>query len=362
MSKLFEATEINGMKLANRFVRSATFEGMAATDGAVTPRLINTMTALAKGGVGLIITSHAYVQREGQAAPLQIGVYKDELLAGLKEMTEAVHASGGKIIMQLSHAGRAAFGQPPLLVSKLAGDDPLAKEIGLDDINQLVAAYAAAAARAKAAGFDGVEIHCAHGYLLSQFLTPALNCRQDQYGGSIENRTRIHVEIIKAVRKVVGEQYPVIVKLNSRDFIEDGLQFLDALQAGKILAAAGIDAIELSGGVITSKLGPSRINIKTENDEAYFREEAKELKKLVDIPLILVGGIRSFQVAESLVDSGTADYLSMSRPFIREPELINRWQSGDLNKALCVSDNACFKTAVAGNGVYCAVAAKESKS
>lgn len=361
MSKLFETTEINGMKLTNRFVRSATFEGMASIDGAVTPKLTDTMAALARGGVGLIITSHAYVQREGQAAPLQIGIDKDELVIGLKEMTEAVHTHEGKIMMQLSHAGRAAFGHTPMLVSRLTGDDPSAKEMDLKDIANLVSAYAAAAERAKAAGFDGVEIHCAHGYLLSQFLTPAINWRQDQYGGSIENRTRIHKEIIKAVREVVGEQYPVIIKLNSRDFIENGLQFLDALQAAQILAAAGIDAIELSGGVLTSKLGPSRINIRTEKDEAYYREEAQEMKKNIDIPLILVGGIRSWQVAEELVDSGTADYISMSRPFIREPELINRWKSGDLNKALCLSDNACFKTAVSGNGVYCAIAAKENQ-
>lgn len=362
MSILFEKSEINGMSLTNRFVRSATFEGMAASDGAVTPKLIETMTALARGGVGLIITSHAYIQIEGQAAPMQLGIYKDELIEGLREMTNAVHECGGKIIMQLSHAGRYAYGHTPILVSKLETDDPKVKEIELNDIAQLVTAFADAARRAKASGFDGVEIHSAHGYLLSQFLTPAFNQRQDQYGGNIENRSRIHVEIMQAVRKVVGHDYPVIVKLNSQDFIEDGLSFKDAIQAAQILASTGIDAIELSGGVLTSKPGPSRINIKQAEDEAYFRNEARALKQLIEIPLILVGGMRSFQVAESLVESGTADYISISRPLIREPELINRWKSGNHSRALCLSDNLCFKTAISGNGVYCAVAAKEKES
>ncbi|MDD3654090.1 MAG: NADH:flavin oxidoreductase [Desulfotomaculaceae bacterium] len=361
MNRMFEKTEIKGVVLKNRFVRSATYEGMATDDGAATPRLIETMSDLAKGGVGLIITGHAYVLEEGKAGPWQLGAHRDDLIPGLQDMTDAVHRCGGKIMMQLSHAGRFAFKHTPAVVSDQGEPGaPKAKEIDADGISRIVSAFASAARRAKESGFDGVQIHCAHGYLLNQFLSPAFNQRRDNYGGSIENRTRIHVEIIRAVREAVGEDYPVIIKLNGQDFIDNGLSIEDSLQAGEIMARAGIDAIELSGGLISGPMVPSRVGIKNEEDEAYFQEQAREFKKRIDIPLILVGGIRSFQVAERLVESGTADYISLCRPLIREPNLINRWESGDLRRALCMSDNRCFKTAFSGNGVSCA-AVKDKK-
>jgi len=189
MSKLFESSEINGIELSNRFVRSATWEGMATDDGAVTPKLIETMVNLAKGGVGLIISSHTYVRPEGQAGPWQLGIYKDELIHGLQEMTAAVHDCGGKIVAQLSHAGNFApeqlIRQAPPVVSNFEGlaESPR-KELTARDIQELASAFADAAERAKSAGFDGVQIHSAHGYLLSQFLSPVFNRRQDEYGGA----------------------------------------------------------------------------------------------------------------------------------------------------------------------------------
>ncbi len=359
MSKLFEASEINGMQLSNRFVRSATWEGMAADDGACTPKLIDMMAALAEGGVGLIITSHAYVSAEGQAGPWQLGVYKDELFPGLESMAKAVHENGGKVVMQLAHAGYFSF-------AKLTGQEPMApsavdgfakgsrREMTAEDIQQVVSAYGAAAGRAQQAGFDGVQIHSAHGYLLSQFLSPAFNQRNDQYGGDIRNRARALIEVLQSVRSAVGKDYPVLVKMNCQDFIDNGLALEDSLQAGALLAQHGIDAIELSGGILTGgKLSPSRMGIKTEDKEAYFQQDAVAFKKQIDVPLILVGGNRSFQVAEGLVDDGVADYLSMSRPLIREPGLINRWKSGDLARATCLSDNMCFEPARKGEGIYC---------
>jgi len=366
VSKMFERTEINGMVLSNRFVRSATWEGMAASDGAVTPKLIATMAALARGGVGLIVSSHAYVRPEGQAGPGQLGIYKDELIPGLREMTAAVHDSGCKMVMQLAHAGKFApeilTGQAPLVVSDYEeGETPL-REITNQDIQELVTSFADAARRAKIAGFDGVQIHSAHGYLLSQFLSPAFNRRQDKYGGDINNRSRIHMEVYRAIREVVGQDYPVLIKLNCRDFVESGLSLEDSLQVGRMLADAGLDAIELSGGLLTGgKLSPSRPGIKSEEEEAYFREEARYFKNAIGIPLILVGGMRSFQVAQRLVDDGVADYISMSRPFIREPDLINRWKSGDHCRAECKSDNRCFRTGMSGNGIYCDMKNKEDQ-
>jgi len=367
MSKLFETSEINGMKLANRFVRSATWEGMAADDGACTPKLIDLMVSLAKGDVGLIITSHAYVSPEGQAGPWQLGVYKDELVSGLTEMTKAVHDHGGKIVIQLAHAGYFAnaklTGQTPIAPSNAEG---FAKgprqEMTADEIQGIVKAYGAAAKRAQTAGFDGVQIHCAHGYLLSQFLSPAFNQRKDEYGGEIRNRARALIEVLRKIRQVVGKDYPVLVKMNCQDFIENGLQPEDSLQAGKMLVENGIDAIELSGGVlIGGKLSPSRMGIKSEEKEAYFQNEARTFKREVNVPLILVGGNRSFQVAERIVNEGVADYISLCRPLIREPDLVNRWKSGDLSKAACVSDNMCFEPAMKGDGIYCLTEEREIK-
>ncbi len=160
--------------------------------------------------------------------------------------------------------------------------------------------------------------------------------------------------MLGSVRSAVGKDYPVLVKINCQDFIESGLTPEDALQAGIMLADNGIDAIELSGGILTGgKLSPSRMGIKTEDKEAYFQQEAIAFKKKVDVPLILVGGNRSFQVAERLINEEVADYLSMSRPFIREPDLINRWKSGDRSRATCLSDNLCFGPASKGYGIYC---------
>jgi 2,4-dienoyl-CoA reductase-like NADH-dependent reductase (Old Yellow Enzyme family) len=365
MSKLFEHSVINGMELSNRFVRSATWEGMAAEDGSVTPKLTETLVALAKGGVALIITGQAHVLPEGQATPWQLGIYKDELIEGLQEMTTAVHGFGAKIVIQIAHGGTLAsgklIGRPPLAVSNFEGlSKSPREEMTTDYIRGLVVAFADAARRAKAAGFDGVQIHSAHGYLLSQFLSPAFNRRQDEYGGGVDNRARIHLEIYQAIRKAVGEEFPVLIKLNGRDFAENGLGLEDSLRVGRMLADAGLDAIELSGGLLTGgKLSPSRFGIKSEEQEAYFREDAQAFKNEINIPLILVGGIRSLEVAERLVEDGVADYLSMCRPLIREPALINRWKAGDRRRALCKSDNMCFAPGLQGQGIYCVTEEQE---
>ncbi|MFO7665330.1 MAG: NADH:flavin oxidoreductase [Desulfobacterales bacterium] len=365
MSKLFEETQINGMVLINRFVRSATWEGMAGEDGSATPKLIDCMISLARGGVGLIISGHTYVHKAGQAGPWQLGVYSDDLVPGLTAMADAVHKNNGKIVMQLAHAGFFAnaklSGHTPFAVSDVKG---MAKsprrEMTVQEIGEIAGFFAEAAKRAKRAGFDGVQIHSAHGYLMSQFLSPAFNKRADKYGGSIENRARALIETLHAVRSSVGQDYPVLVKINSSDFIENGLSLEDSIRVGKMLEEGGIDAIELSGGVLTSsKLSPSRMGIHSEDKESYFRQEAKAFREKISVPLILVGGNRSYNMAGRIIAEGTADYISMSRPLIREPGLINRWKSGDFAKSACLSDNQCFGPAMAGEGIYCVTEKKE---
>jgi 2,4-dienoyl-CoA reductase-like NADH-dependent reductase (Old Yellow Enzyme family) len=366
MSNLFDPTEINGMTLKNRFVRSATWEGMATENGACTLKLVETIARLAEGGVGLIITGHAYVKKQGRAGERQLGIYDDNLLDSLREMTEAVHQRDGRIIAQLAHSGLFAdpslTGYPPMAPSAISGITQHAvQEMTLSDIENVVESFGLAAQRAQKAGFDGVQLHAAHGYLLSQFLSPFFNRRSDHYGGHIENRANIHLEIMDSIRSYVGKDYPVLMKMNTRDFIEDGLELEDAVKTG-ILLAHRLDAIELSGGTgLSGKLNPVRTGIRKEADEAYFEDAAVLFKEHIDIPIILVGGIRSFEVADRIVNSGITDYVSMSRPFIREPGLINRWRSGDRLKATCLSDNRCFVPAGTGKGIYCVTKERQSK-
>ncbi|RJR24480.1 MAG: NADH:flavin oxidoreductase [Desulfobacteraceae bacterium] len=366
MSVLFEANELGGIKIRNRFIRSATWEGMAEESGACTQRLIDLMKELALGEVGLIITSHAYVRKDGQAGPWQLGMHNDGLISGLSRMTDAIHSSGGKIIAQLSHSGFFAnpklTGEAPICMSVLDGHGKTERvPMSIRDIQSLVQAFAQAGLRAKKAGFDGIQIHAAHGYLLSQSLSPAFNLRDDAFGGTIENRARFLLEVIRTTREFVGEAFPIFVKINCSDFLEKGLELNESLIVSSLIAKEEVCAIELSGGTFLSgELIPSRVKISSEEQEAYFRQAAKSLKSKVSVPVILVGGIRSLGMAEKLVENGYCDFISMCRPFIREPGLIGRWKKGDTRKAACLSDNLCFGPALAGEGIYCVIERRRS--
>jgi len=366
-SILFQSARIGSLNLQNRFIRSATWEGLAAPDGSCTDELVRLMEVLAEGEVGLIISSHAFVRPEGYAVRGQLGVHQDGLIAGLARMTEAVHGKGGRIALQLAHGGLLAgtqlTGQPPLAPSLAGGPEKITRrEMTEADIQGTVEAYGEAALRAKKAGFDAVQVHAAHGYLLNQFLSPFFNRRTDRFGGGIENRARMVLDVLASVRNAVGRDYPVLVKINSEDFLEGGLSREDSMQAGALLAGAGASAIELSGGTLLSgKLSPSRSKIDSAEKEAYFREAARAFREQIGVPLILVGGIRSFEVAEALVTEGLTDFVSLSRPFIREPGLVKRWKSGDRRKATCLSDNRCFGPPAKGQGFYCVVDREEDK-
>jgi len=365
MSALFESTIINNMQLKNRFVRSATWEGMATKEGFTTPKMIELLDKLARGGVGLIISGHAYVSREGQASAFQLGIYSDEHIPGLTQMTGAIHSSGGKIAAQLAHGGIVVPSHfnvnDPIGPSMFKRKSGMAgREMTETDIEKLTIAFALAAGRAKKAGFDGIQIHAAHGYLLSQFLSPFFNKRKDEYGGSIENRVKFVLKVLKAIRETVGSKYPILIKLNSEDFVQDGFTVDDMLFTAKKLEEAGIDAIEMSGGtVVSGDKNPSRPGKPRPGEpEAYYAFSAKKYKENIHVPLMLVGGIRNFKTAESLVKDGQTDYISLCRPLIREPDLINRWQSGDTKSATCISDNGCFKPGSEGKGIYCTVDAR----
>lgn len=363
MKKLFDKTKINQMELKNRFVRSATWEGLANSDGYCSVELANLILELAKGQIGLIITSHAYVNQTGQAGIRQLGIYRDQLISSYVEMVEKVHREGSKIIMQIAHAGcrssinltkKQSLG-PSSIEIKGCGR---CREMTKDEIFQTIEDFQKAAVRAKKAGFDGVQIHAAHGYLLSQFLSPFFNKRKDEYGGNIENRARLILEILQAIRTELGQQFAVLIKLNSEDFIEGGFTQGEMVQVSAMLESAGIDAVELSGGtsLSLSKFSSSRVGkIDSKEEEVYYRDAAKLFKEKITVPLILVGGIRSYEVALELVEKKLADYISLCRPLIREPDLIKRWQEGDIKKAACIYCNKCFVPTRAGKGIYCVV-------
>lgn len=324
MSKLFGASSINGMLLKNRFVRAAIWEGLASTEGEVTPELVKKLLSFARDGVGLIISSHSYISLEGQGAPWQLGVYQDALIPKLKEMTSAVHKNGCKIIMQLAHAGQLAdeslTALPALAVSD--SDDFSERRVKIithKDVSRIVHSYSEAARRAQLAGFDGIEIHSAHGCLLNQFLSPVLNKRHDEYGGSIDNRTRIHLMIYRAVRKAVGEDYPIVIKLDCGDVIEDGIAIDDSLHIAEIFSHTGFDAIEVSGSIImTGKLSHGQVGIPNGVNDSTCKDYAYRFKKEMSTPLILATALRSFEAAEKIITDGIADYISMSRPMVRK--------------------------------------------
>lgn len=368
-SKLFEPSSIGSLRVKNRFVRSATWEGMASEDGSCTSRLVDVIAELAKGEVGLIVSSHAFVSLEGQAGPWQLGIYDDKLIPGLSQMARAAHDGGSKIVLQLAHAGLQAA--TPLTKMEAMGPSSLprddgtnCKEMTLAEIQQTVDAFAAAAVRAKAADFDGVQIHAAHGYLISQFLSPYYNRRQDGFGGSVEHRARIVSEILGQIKSMLGNDFPVLIKMNSQDFIDGGLTIEDMLQIARLLEETGIDAFELSGGTAdaASQFKPVRQGrLPSEEKEVFYRDAAKRYKEITKTPLILVGGIRSYSVAQELVDEGVADFVSLSRPLVREPGLVARWKRGDTAKSECGSCNQCFKPILEGKGMHCVAQEREQE-
>lgn len=374
MPSLFEETQINNLTLKNRLVRSATWEGLATEDGACSDQLVAFISYLAEGGMGLIISSFTYVLPGGRGLPKMAGLDRDDYIPGYEKMTTAVHQRGGKIALQLVHAGAQTKtkwieGYTPLGPSAVEDRTyrTTPRQMTVEDIERVIEAFGQAARRGVQAGFDAIELHGAHGYLLNQFMSPYTNRREDRYGGSVENRSRFICDAYERVREAVGPDFPVLIKINCDDFIDGGATLEDWIVLAQQLAEMGIDAIEVSGGTPASgKLGPNRTGVGTIKKEAYFLPHARAIRKAVDVPLILVGGIRSPERMAQILAEGTVDYFSMSRPFIREPHLTKRWEAGDLRKAKCISCNLCFRTSLEETGLTCGyerkLAAKRKES
>jgi len=363
----FERIKLGSLVLDNRFVRSATGEGMAASGGHCSQILTRTTTALAEGGVGLIITGHTAVSSEGRAGSRQLCLWHEDHLPALADMTGSVHAAAGKIILQISHAGifssTAVTGEASVGPGVRKKDDgTLCREMNRLDIRRITGAFGRAAGLAKQAGFDGVQIHAAHGYLLSSFLSPHYNRRRDEYGGTPENRARFLHEVVQAVLQATGPNFPVLIKLNANDFLPGGSSAADMLKTAAMMERTGITAIELSGGTPESgKLIPARPGRIKPEAEGYYKEDARYFKEKIRLPLILVGGFRSPDAIQTALEEGRCDLIAMCRPFIREPDLISRWKRGDTRPSSCMSDNLCYQPVRAGKGLYCLSRVQEEK-
>ena len=368
MKKLFEQTTIQGMTLSNRFVRSATWEGMCEKDGRPTAKLTSWYRDLAAGGVGLIITGYAFVRQDGKQLPRKMGIHTDDFAPEMRNLTQAVHNEGGKICIQLVHSGAQTTaetaGRRPLAPSAVKveqyPEEPEA--MTKKDIDEIILAFGDGARRAKEYGFDAIQLHAAHGYLINQFLSPLTNRRTDDYGGSVANRCRFLIEVYRSVRSEVGPDFPVLAKLNGSDNLEGGLDLNDAVYAARLLDNEKIDAIEVSGGTSASgDENPVRTKIDKPSQEAYNLSLGREIKRAVRCPVMVVGGFRTLDVINNAVTEDGIDYISMARPFIREPNQIKRWQLGDRSPARCISCNGCFKPGLKEGGIYCVVEEMERR-
>ena len=362
----FTPTFIGEIELKNRFIRSATWDGMVGENGEISPWQMHLYQTLAAGGTALLTSGYTFVSPEGRQHYGQTGLDQDRLMEPLTELAEVVHQSGSRLFVQLVHCGGQAnpkvSGLPARAPSAI--DHPLftqrPEELTREEIRKLIKDFAAAAGRAKESGCDGVQLHAAHGYLISQFLSPSTNRRRDDFGGSLTNRFRFLRECYLRTREQVGDHFPLTIKINGQDYLENGLILDESMEICRRLAELGLDAIEVSGGSRASSLKQPVIRkIDQPEKEAYFLADAVTIQRAVDIPVITVGGIRSPQIIEQIINQGIP-LIALCRPLIREPELINRWRSGDLSPSDCTSCNGCFKPAWQGEGIRCVQSSTEN--
>jgi 2,4-dienoyl-CoA reductase-like NADH-dependent reductase (Old Yellow Enzyme family) len=307
--------------------------------------------------VGLIITGHMYVHPSGKAHPEMTGIYSDDLIPGLMGLTDVVHREGGRVVAQINHGGMQCSRETVAeTVAPSAVDVPFLKrsprEMTPDEIALLVHAYGQAARRAQEAGFDGVQIHGAHGYLIGQFLSPFVNRRTDEWGGDVEGRMRFLRAVCRAVREQVGPGYPVFIKLGMMDGVEGGLHSEEGVQVAAALEEMGLDGLEISGGIGGGTDLNVRKGIRPGESEAYFRPLARKARSATRLPIALVGGFRSRGMMEGVLAAGDADFISLCRPLICEPDFPNRLRAGAQECSPCISVNRCWAEGP-GEGIAC---------
>lgn len=303
---LLDPLDIKGIRLKNRIVMPPMATELATTRGAVTDSLIDHYIRRSKA-LGLLIVEHSYVSLGGKLSERQLGIYDDILIPGLKKLSDGIHAMGTPVVIQINHAGMV--GTEPVSPSL----SERARELQEQEIGILAESFAAAAKRSITAGFDGVEIHGAHGFLLCQFFSPLTNKRHDLYGGSLENRMRFPMEIVREVKKAIGEKI-LLYRLGSTDLDPAGIQIEESQRFVKELQRAGVDIIDVSGGMCGSR--PTQI----QDRQGYFVPQAQQIKDVVDVPVIGVGGIRDPEYANELIQKGQIDLVAVGRSLLRDPD------------------------------------------
>lgn len=371
---LFEPVRLGPVELRNRFVRAAAFEGMSQ-GGVVQQPLIDYHVSVARGGVGMTTVAYASVASEGRSYAHQLDLQRADVGEGLRRLTEAVHAEGAKVALQLGHCGY--FSDPKVTGKRPIGASRVFNSYGLSfprvmseaDIARVVDEFARGAEVAVEAGFDALELHAGHGYLISQFLSPYTNRRKDRYGGGVEQRFRFAAEVSRAVRRVVGKEVALIAKTNLRDGFKGGLDLDEAVQIAKLFEAEALDGLVLSGGFVsktpmyvmrgdvpfaefyagqkelTKKIGLlllGRVMVKAfPFSEAYFLEDARSVRAAVKMPLMLVGGLRKRETMQKAVDEGF-ELLALARPLIMEPDFVLRLERGEIDESSCEPCNKCI--------------------
>lgn len=356
---LFEPIRIGSMLLRNRIVMAALDTHSAARDGSVTAKLISFFAERAKGGAGLIISGAAFIDdKASRFSHGQLAAYDDSFIPGLNELAESIQAYGAKIALQLCHAGRQKFIAAPPIVAPSPipwakiGITP--KELTIAEIEEIIASFGAAAKVGRKAGFDAIEIHGAHGYLITEFLSPLTNKRSDRYGGSFENRMRFALEVVKSVREGAGEDFPIIFRMSADEFIEGGIRLKEAKATAVELEKSGVDAIHVSAAVHDSmehQIPPMYL------PRACNSHLAAQIRKVIRIPVIAAGAINDPQVAEEIIVSGAADLVSMGRGLIADPYLPNKALSGaleEINRCIRCNDG-CIVRSGQGKIVKCSV-------
>jgi 2,4-dienoyl-CoA reductase-like NADH-dependent reductase (Old Yellow Enzyme family) len=361
---LFQRGRIGPVETSNRLVRAGTSETMAGpVDGAVTDQLVALYETLARNQVGLIFTGHLYCQARGRYAVRQTGIHGDGLVPGLARLASAVHAQGGKIFAQVAHAGSQSRDPSvqPLAPSPVPNEltGRMVAEATAEEIEQVIEAFAAGARRAAEAGFDGVHIHGANGYLISEFSSPLTNARSDEFGGSAEGRDRFALEVVRRIRAALPAEMALTMKIGFVDAADAGLGLEESVARAGRLVAAGLDGIEVSCNVMRRPTDSAAQYVavdtrraladglvhrigKPPHREAYFLPWARALRRQVDTTVVLVGGMRTTQTMESLVLDGDCDFVALARPFIREPDLARQLAGGRVGRVDCTSCNLCL--------------------
>lgn len=348
VSILLTPVRIGALRLPNRLVRSATSDGLATPEGYVSEEQIELYKALASGGAGLIVTGNAFIDPLGRSELAMLAADRDTCVPGLARLASTVHERGNRVLLQIQHAGRQTNrtfigGQRPVGPSELPWKGEKGpRAMTCEEIAGATGSFVAAARRAGDAGYDGVQLHAAHGYLLHQFLSPYTNLRTDQYGGGTAGRARFVVEVVRGIRRELGASFVVGAKINGDDLIPQGLTPDVAAHVARLLVEAGADWLEVSGGILYG--WPElvvRRHIKIPGGEAYFRLPTSVVSRAVaPVPVAMVGGLRSLRVMEEVLAGGECDLIALSRPFIYEPDFGHRLAAG-AQRARCISCNLC---------------------